>query len=322
MRTPALPAFVQRAERTHHRLIGAALFRIVLGVAGLEFYLSSYTERHLIWGPDGYLPHQGFHRLVQVADWSLYGLSGSAGFFELLFHLGLVTALAYTVLGGRLLTAAHFVLLSSLFLRNPQALDHAHLLARILLPLSIALVTDAYFSPLARRRRTLLRRGEGRASTVSATLHNCALFLMIFQVCVVYLMAGLWKALNPLWRDGTAMYYTVHVALTDTGPVAALVSWWPVTAFLTYGTVAIEIAFPLLVASRHHWVRTATLLAALCLHVGIAVILPLLNFSLVMIACDMLILRDDDYRKLGGRAARLKRRASSAEAVVLPQAPR
>lgn len=304
----ALPAFLRRAEHRHRRLIGAALFRIVLGVSGLEFYLSSYPDRRLLWGPDGYLPHEAFHRLVEPG-WSLYGLNDSTPYFEVLFHLGLAVAAAYTVIGGRLLTAAHFVLLASLYLRSPQALDHAHVLARIMLPFSVATVTDAYLSPFARRRRARLRRAEARPSSVSAMAHNCALFLMVFQTSAVYFVAGLWKVLDPDWRNGTAAYYVVHSGLSDTGPVAALAALWPVTTLLTYGTVALEIGFPFLVASRRRRVRLALLLAAVSLHVGIAVSTPLLNFCIVMIACDLLVPRDGDYRSLrhGGRREHLRR---------------
>ncbi|MFC6882214.1 MULTISPECIES: hypothetical protein [Actinomadura] len=304
----ALPVFLRRAEHRHRRLIGAALFRIVLGVSGLEFYLSSYPDRRLLWGPRGYLPHEAFHRLVEP-DWSLYGLNGSTPYFEVLFHLGLAVAAAYTVIGGRLLTAAHFVLLASLYMRSPQALDHAHVLARIMLPFSVATVTDAYLSPFARRRRARLRRAEARPPSVSAMAHNCALFLMVFQTSAVYLMAGLWKVLDPDWRNGTAAYYVVHSGLSDTGPVAALAALWPVTTPLTYGTVALEIGFPFLAASRRRRVRLALLSAAVSLHVAIAVSTPLLNFCLVMIACDLLVPRDGDYRSLrrGGWRNHLRR---------------
>lgn len=58
----------------------------------------------------------------------------------------------------------------------------------------------------------------------------------------------------------------------------------------------IEVAFPFLAAGRHRPTRAAAILGTIPLHLDIIPLAGLLNFGLVMIACDCLALRDEDYR--------------------------
>ena len=102
----------------------------------------------------------------------------------------------------------------------------------------------------------------------------------------------------------------------------------PLVAFATYYTVVLEVAFPLLAASRYRAARTCALLGTVPLHLDIIPLAGLLNFGLVMIAADCLVLRDDDYRASAALLHRLwKRRrpigdrpgtqASQAEKAIL-----
>lgn len=282
-----------------HRLVGLAALRVVLGLAALEFYVTEYGSRRLLWGPEGYVPLDTFRETVPLWGTSLYAWSGSAAYFETVHHLGILAAAAFCVCGGRTLTLVHGLLLWSVQLRAGQALDHGHLLARFLLLFLPFATCDAYLSPWARGRRARLHARAGQLSWRTAA-HNCAVFLMVFQICAVYFMGGLWKLLGPRWRDGTAFYYTVHSlesppAVLMTG--LAAVVW--ATVPLTYATVALEVAFPVLAASGHRFVRAATALGAALMHLSIIPLVGLLNFSLVMMAADCLIPRDADYRAAG-----------------------
>jgi hypothetical protein len=51
-------------------------------------------------------------------------------------------------------------------------------------------------------RQAALMRGQ-----ISTVLHNCGMFVIAAQVCVLYGSAGLYKVQGGLWRDGTALHY-------------------------------------------------------------------------------------------------------------------
>ncbi|WP_225842652.1 HTTM domain-containing protein [Streptomyces albus] len=292
----AVEAWLLGLSVRRNRLIGLSLLRILLGTAALEFYLSEYRRREVLWGPEGYFDITAFRGNVPLWWTSVYGWTDSSLLFESVYHTGIVAAVAFTVCGGRTLTALHGFLIWSVHLRNGYVLDHGHLLSRILLLFLLLTTCDAYLSPWASRRRARLSDRVKRARWGDA-VHNCAVFLMVFQVCVVYCLSGLWKLLRDQWREGTAVYYVVHAfetpPLTLTSPLAST-TW--ITVPLTYATVVLEVAFPVLLATRHPFVRGLTALSAAAMHVGIVPLVGLLNFSLTMIAADCLLLRDADYR--------------------------
>ena len=60
---------------------------------------------------------------------------------------------------------------------------------------------------------------------------------------------------------------------------------------VTWGTLALQLAFPLLLLQRH--LRTAGVAGALAMHVGIAVVMGLPFFSLFMMAGDCVFLGDE-----------------------------
>jgi hypothetical protein len=66
-------------------------------------------------------------------------------------------------------------------------------------------------------------------------------------------------------------------------------SEWLVAA-VTWGTLVLQLTFPLLLLQRH--LRVAGVAAAIGMHVGIAVIMGLPFFSLFMMAGDCVFLRD------------------------------
>lgn len=290
-----------------HRLIGLAVLRVVLGLAALEFYLTEYARRGLLWGPDGYVPLTLFRDTVPLAATSAYAWNGSLLWFEAVHHLGVLVAAAFCVFGGRVLTVLHLLLLWSVHLRNGHLLDHGHLLTRLLLVFLAFTTCDAYLSPNARRRRARLRAGPGRAGAAAAA-HNCAVFLMVFQICVVHFTGGLWKLLDPSWRDGTALYDAVSAAALGAPPWAAVL--------LSYGTVAAELAVPFAAVSRRRSVRRAACAVLVVAHLALVPFAGLLNFGLVMIAGAALLLRDTDHH-----AGRVRAELTLPDALRRPDVP-
>ncbi|MFH8753570.1 HTTM domain-containing protein [Streptomyces rimosus] len=312
---------LHRLSLRHHRLTGLALLRLLLGAAAVESYLAAYSRHAELWGPDGYIPLHRFRETVHLSFTSAYAWSPHPAYFEAVYHLGLVVALAFCVCGGRVLTVVHLLLYWSFEVRNGQALDHGHLLARFLLTFMIFTVCDARLSPFAARTRKRLAAREDRPSAPHI-LHNCAVFLMVFQICVLYLMAGLWKLLGPRWQEGTAFYYIVRsLRPPPTELLTALTSIPAITVGISYASVLLEVGFPLCAASRHRRIRELAAGAAALMHLGIIPLVGLFNFSLVMIAADALVLRDSDYRATKAELNRLALRYSSSARRHVPRRP-
>jgi CubicO group peptidase (beta-lactamase class C family) len=128
--------------------------------------------------------------------------------------------------------------------------------------------------------------GRGRDETIPA---GC-LRVMQLHLCVVYLAAGLDKAMGSQWWNGEAIWQTVSQPIFTTFDLSGLAnhSWIP--ALAGWGTLVMEIGYPFLIWPRR--TRTAWCLAAIGFHLGTAVIMGLVFFSSVMIllsACLFLI---------------------------------
>jgi hypothetical protein len=134
--------------------------------------------------------------------------------------------------------------------------------------------------------------------TVTTVLHNCAMFVIAAQVCIVYGAAGLYKVQGGTWGNGTALHYVVDNSLFRPWPaLSAMVDSNPLlVAAASYLTVLLQVAFPFVLFSRLKYVVLAMLMG---MHLVIAVLMGLPLFSGAMIIADAVFLPDRFYRFLG-----------------------
>lgn len=115
------------------------------------------------------------------------------------------------------------------------------------------------------------------------------------QVCGIYLHSSLAKLAVAEWVDGTAMSYWLTDSTFGTpgwlrAVTLPLIAWGPTVLLATWGTIALEFALAVtLVLPRPSW--RYLLVAGLALHVGIAIFMGLVSFSLAMTAALILYLR-------------------------------
>jgi hypothetical protein len=292
-----LDTVLLRISVREHRLIGIALMRIIIGLATVMYCLADYDRREALWGPHAYYSPAVTRAGLPPHAFSLFLLSDSRIWFEILFHLIIVVSLAFMIFGGRPLTLAQAVLLWSLHWRNQDLMEGGDNLAQILIIFMIFTVSNAYFAPGARRRRERMLSRE--TPSVRTAVHNLAAYLIVLQVCILYFMAGYWKVTGQPWEDGVAMYYISHVTgFSLSSAYAAVMNNAFVGTAITYFTVFTELAFPFAVLSVRGWVRKSVILAIEGMHLGIMVFMGLVCFGLLMIGADSVCLRDDDYRTL------------------------
>ncbi|MFC9325776.1 HTTM domain-containing protein [Kitasatospora sp. NPDC057015] len=149
--------------------------------------------------------------------------------------------------------------------------------------------------------------GELRAvlDALATMLHNCALLVIATEVVLIYSTAGWYKVQGSRWQDGTALYYPLHLDYFAPWPwLSGLLGAALVPVFLiTYGTVAVQVAFPFTLFNRR--VKNVLLAVMMVEHAGIAVVLGLPVFSLAMIAADAVFLPTAALLWAGSRAGAL-----------------
>jgi hypothetical protein len=137
-------------------LLGASSLRVLAGCVILYQYVINYAQRRYLFGPDGVL---GFSDFLAVGgstgQFSLYHLSTSIVWFEVLYHLGIAVAMAW-VLGWRtrLLSPVNYLLWRSMHNRFPHLWDGGDNLMAIVLLYALFADVGTHFSfglPCARR---------------------------------------------------------------------------------------------------------------------------------------------------------------------------
>ncbi|MER5644907.1 HTTM domain-containing protein [Streptosporangium sp. NPDC002524] len=281
---------------------GLSLLRIVYGSVILGMLLVNYGVRDEVWGPSGlFLWDEFVRQLGDNRSFSLYALSNSVVASEVIYHALIVVALLF-VLGWRtrVVTPLLWLLVWSWYERNPYVMDGGDNLLRIVLVYLIFADVSARFSLDARRKA---RRSPARARTeireirgaVASVFHNAALAATVFQISVVYLAAGMYKVQGERWQEGTALYYILRVAEYTPWPELSRLVYENglLVTVMTYVTVFFQVAFPLLLLNRV--TRLLGFMSAFGMHLGIAVLMGLPFFSLIMLATDLVLISDREY---------------------------
>ncbi|MFB7953590.1 HTTM domain-containing protein [Streptomyces sp. NPDC056045] len=131
--------------------------------------------------------------------------------------------------------------------------------------------------------------------------HNATLVVIMAEVCLIYATAGWYKIQGSRWQDGTALYYPLKLDYFTPWPALSdiLASNGVMVMLITYGTVIVQVAFPFTLFNRR--VKNVLLVAMICEHAGIALLLGLPFFSMAMIAADSVFLPTVFLVWLGGR---------------------
>jgi hypothetical protein len=320
--------FLDRVSGHRYGLYGLSAVRIGYGLILLGILLSNYAERRLLWGPESPWTYNIFRGAEQDSGaLSLYEISGSAAWFELLYHLMILLSVLF-VLGWRTrwVTPALLAAVWSWQARNPVLPDGGdNLMILVLIYLCFAQLS-AHWALDARRaaRRQIagyeVMRQKRLRWEVATVVHNSAVLAVLLQVCILYMASGLFKVQGERWQEGTALYYVLQIKEYQTWPgLNRFVYMNPIAVVLfAYLTIFLEVAFPFLML--HRVSRRISLVAIIGMHVGIGVLMGLPFFSLTMIVTDMLFIRDATYRRVVFLTAaireRLARRSASSQVPV------
>lgn len=121
-----------------------------------------------------------------------------------------------------------------------------------------------------------------------------AVTAMRFQILVVYLTAGLTKMVEPEggWKHGTALYYVLQVrGFSVPGFADVLLSSDVLVTIATYSAIVIQLLFVFLCFSRTRGWLALALMASV--HLGIASMMGLVSFSLLMLSAYPIFFHDE-----------------------------
>lgn len=281
--------------RMDRRVLG--IFRIYFSGALLYELIRRARHTTLLFSNDGVLPNH----FVQYApqgrpQFSLYLPFSEPR--EVAFAFGL-TGLVYVLLGlgfhTRVMSILAFFCAFSLNTRNLFLEDGGCAILSITAAWAMFLPLGDRFSVDAIRRSMraeLADRPLSRAE-IEAPFVSIAALGIVLQFALLYFFNALHKK-GVTWRDGSAVHYVLWQNRLST----SFAAWFRMhepgffSPLASYGTLALEAALPALALSPYHRVRarTVAVLAAISLHVGIALTMTLGPFSYAMIGLDLLLL--------------------------------
>ncbi|WP_416071472.1 HTTM domain-containing protein [Streptomyces sp. ME02-8801-2C] len=283
-------------------VLGVSGTRALLGFVGLMFYVSQYRDRHYLFGPgnDTLLPHHIFlDELRDSGTFSIYAWSTSSLMFEVVYHLGVIAALAVTLgIGGRPVLAVHGIFLWSLYQRQSALMDGGDNLMHLVIPMLLLTRCYDHFSLRSPLGERVTRRLPEAVRAAGVPLHNLGVTAIAVQMCLVYMVSGLYKVQGQSWQDGTALFYIMRVPEFEFPGVSELVYNNDVLVYIgTYATVIFLVYFPMgvLVPTLRPWAAAASI----GFHISIGFFMGLTGFALTMIACDLVFLSPELSRALG-----------------------
>jgi len=139
-------------------------------------------------------------------------------------------------------------------------------------------------------------RAENRTVSFMRLLHNLSFYGVWLQISLLYLSAGLFKLDGEHWLTGDAIAHVLAIeeySLPWIIPVAETNPWWMMLASWT--TLVYQILFAIVIWIRP--IRPYWLLLGTCIHLGIAFIVGITDFGIVMVLSYLIFMNPEMIRK-------------------------
>ena len=251
-----------------------ALLRIVFGAIGC-MTLIGLSDVSTFWDPNGFVP-VGDSGLGLKTFLLAHGLGHAAGI--VIYVCTLASFVSMTVGFASSISVMLAMFLSVVQLAwNHLPLSGADSALRAFLFCLMWADCGAVWSVDAWIQRTRI------ASPGNEPIYPIApLRLLRFQIALIYFNAGLWKLLNPFWRNGSAVHYVLETNVYHRFPVLLPATFDWVIPVLTYGTLFWELAFAFLLLFGP--TRRVAIALGILLHVGMLLTIEIGPFHWVMLA--------------------------------------
>src|SRR5690625_2140987 len=282
-----------------HNLKSFSILRIIYGVALLALYVPSMSERSLLWGEASFWVNPEASRRGYWTFDTIFS-KDSAMLFDLAYFTFLALIIVF-ILGWRtrIIPPIMLLFLVAMHANNSYVLNGGDTLLRITLFFMLFANLRAHYSLDSRRRKRKNSSVRRIVPThISNAAHNTGLVLSCFQIIVVYTTSAVWKLLGEAWLDGTALFYALRIDNFMLYPALNELLWQSTQLIhvATFISLWVQTLFVIFVLWRP--TRIFALVSLIFMHLGIGLLLGLWTFSLVMIALDMLFIRDKTWNAI------------------------
>lgn len=264
------------------------IFRIFFGFYLLLVLILSFHNFEYYFGQNGFYPlSEGFlkHLSEPPILWGVYWLGIV---FSLTFIIGFHT---------RLLTVILYLIFLFLFHRNPFVISGEDEVHMTLLFFSCFATLGASYSLDELFKKISHYRDLGKPYH-SAQKSVWPLRLIQTSIVLIYFFTGLGKLVSdPIWRDGTAFYYVSQFDHWFAATNIELFHNLLLSKVFTYGTLFLEIGFPILIIFRR--TRFYLLAGGLMMHLFMIFffVKAIGLFALVMLVSYILLIPSLSWHK-------------------------
>jgi len=232
------------------------IFRVLVGLLAFIYFLQTFLEVRDFSSPGGLIDHELSQKIFWFTRIGLFQPGLSLRFFQTTFLIACLCSWAL-ILGYRVkvFAAILYVIAVSTYRWNflvmyvDDSVMHLALFWLLLLPVGRTLVLSEWRAD----RKGAWQRWKRE------TVPGAAVRCLLWNLALIYLVAGLWKWTSPMWREGTALYAIFKL------PISLSPDFWgpqhlPVLKLLNYCALIFEPLFPLIfILPRGH--RAKPLLA-------------------------------------------------------------
>ncbi|MBM0791744.1 vitamin K-dependent gamma-carboxylase-like protein [Staphylococcus epidermidis] len=259
-----------------YNLIGLSIVRIAIGVVTLLTLLANFQTRFDLWE----------NSLFNTTHLHMNHLALN------IFYFVLVVSIIIYILGieSIIFNLYIYVMIYLLYGFNNYILDGGNNILIIVLFYMIFTRNAQYFS---------LYKGNN-SSHFRNSIHNIFLFLILFQVCVLYFFAGFAKARGYMWFSGVAPYYVFQIKTFTMAWTEGLFNFVIDNSFIlliiSYTSIFMQMLFPVLIFNKI--TKIIVVIGSVGFHISIVLFMGLVTFGLIMIALDLLFINDVQYKKI------------------------
>ena len=246
------------------------IFRVMVGLVVFVYFLQTLFEAKDFSAPDGLIDHELTQRIFWFTRIGLFHPGLGLRFFQAIFLTACLCSLP-VIFGYRvkLFAAVLYLIAVSTYRWNflvmyvDDSVMHLALFWLLLLPVGRTLVAREW---LANRRVAWQRWRQAQAP-------GAAVHCFMWNLALIYVVAGLWKWTSPMWRDGSALYVVLKL------PVSLSPDFWqpqhfPAIQLLSYCALVFEPLFALIfILPKGHWAKYCLLVVLLGFHLGTIVTL-------------------------------------------------
>lgn len=275
-RVKQINKYISFISSESYNLIGLSIVRVAIGIVSLIMLVANFQTRYDLWSDS-------------IFNSTFLNFNHTT--FDIFYSLIVISLIVY-ILGFESIVFNVFIYISMYFLYNLNnyILDGGNNILIIILFYMIFTKNAQYFSIYKGKNNSQFRN----------SIHNIFLFLILFQVCVLYFFAGFAKARGDFWYSGVAPYYVFQIKTFTMGWIDNIIEPFIksplILLIISYSAIFMQMLFPILIFNKI--TKVLVVIGSITFHLSIIAVMGLVTFGMIMIALDLLFINDQQFIKL------------------------